>query len=86
MNGVFEFIEKTYFLQTASHFRSRKIHTTKYGIETPSYLRPKLWNLLPNDYKTTESLEAFKAKIKTWVPENCPCKLCKTYIHQVGFI
>ena len=42
-------------------------------IETPSYDGPKLWNLVPNEYKTIESLEDFKAKIKTWVPENCPC-------------
>ena len=32
------------------------------------------------------TLADFKAKIKTWVPENCPCRLCKTYIHQMGFI
>ena len=85
MNDVFEFIEKPYSLRTTLHFRSRKIRTTKYGIETP-YLGPKLWNLLPNEYKTIESLQDFKAKIKTWVPGNCPCRLCKTYIHQVGFI
>ena len=83
MNDVFEFIEKPYSLRTTSHFRSRKIRTTKYGIETP-YLGPKLWNLVPNEYKTIESLEDFKAKLKTWVLENCPCRLCKTYIHQVG--
>ena len=86
MNDVFEFIEKPYSLRTTSHFRSRKIHTTKYGIETPSYLGPKLLNLVPNKYKTIESLEAFKTKIPTWVPDNYPCKSCKTYIHQVGFI
>ena len=66
------------------NFRSRKIRT-KYGIETPSYLGPKLWNLVPNEDKTIESLADLKAKIKTWVPEKCPCRLCKTYIHQVGF-
>ena len=86
MNDVFEFIEKPYSPRTTSHFRSRKIHTTKYGIETPSYPGPKLWNFAPNEYKTIESLEDFKAKKKTWVPEDCTCKLCKTYIHQVGFI
>ena len=84
MNDVSEFIEKLYFLQTTSHFRSRKISTTKYGIEKPSYFGPELWNLVPNEYKTIESLADFKAKIKTWVPEICPCRLCKTYIHQVN--
>ena len=86
MNDVFEFIEKPYSLRTTLHFRSRKIRTAKYGIETPSYLGHKLWNLVPNEYKIIESLADFKAKIKTWVPENCPCRLCKTYIHQIGFI
>ena len=65
MNDAFKFIEKLYSLRTTSHFRSRKIRTTKYGIETPSYLGPKLWNLVPNEYKTIESLADFKAKIKT---------------------
>ena len=68
MNDVFEFIEKPCSLRTTSHFRSRKIRTTKYGGETPSYLDPKLWNLVPNEYKTIESFADFKAKIKTWVP------------------
>ena len=85
MNDVFEFIEKPYSLRTTSHFRSRKIRTTKYGIETPSYLDPKPWNLVPNKYKSIESLEDFKAKIKACVPENCSRRLCKTYIHQLGF-
>ena len=47
-----EFIEKPYSLKTTSHFRSRKIGTPKYGTEAPSYLGPKLWNLVPNEYKT----------------------------------
>ena len=86
MNDVFEFIKKQYSLQTTSHFRSRKIRTTKYGIETLSYLGSKLWNFVPNVYKTIESLAYFKVKLKIWVPEKFPCSLCKTYIHQVGFI
>ena len=36
MNEVFEFIERPYSLRTTSHFRSRKIRATKYGIETHS--------------------------------------------------
>ena len=42
MNDVFEFIKTPYSLRTYSHFGSTKIRTTKYGIETPSYLDPKL--------------------------------------------
>ena len=51
---------------------SGRERSAKYGTETPSYLGPKLWNLVPNKYKTIESIADFKAKIKTWIPENCP--------------
>ena len=75
MNDVFGFIKKTCSLRTTSHFRLRKIRTTKYGMKTLSYLGPKLWSLAPNEYKTIESLADFKGKIKAWVPENCSCRL-----------
>ena len=86
MNDVFEFVEDLFFLQTNSHFRLNRIRTTKYGIETPSYFDLKLWNLVPNEYKTIASLADFKAKTETWVPESCSCRLCKTYTHQIAFI
>ena len=83
MKDVFEFIEKPYSLRTNSHFRSRKIRTTKWHRNT-SLPWPQIMEPCSNEYKTIESLEDFKAKLKTWVLENCPCRLCKTYIHQVG--
>ena len=49
-------------------------------------LGPKIWNLVPNNIKDSETLNIFKSKIKMWVPEKCPCRLCKTYIPGVGFI
>ena len=86
INNVFEFIEKPLPLRANSHFRSKRTRTSKYITETTPYLGPKLWNLVPNEYKTITSLEDFKPKIKTWVPKNWPCRLYKTYIHQIDFI
>ena len=77
MNNVLEIIEKPYFLQTTSHFRSRSIRATKHGIEKPSYLGSKLWNLVPNEYQTIKSFADFKAETKTSFPEDCPSRLCK---------
>ena len=84
--NVFEFIEKPYSLRATSNFRSKRIRTTKYGIETPYFFGPKSRNFVANEYITTESLADLQAKIKAWVSENCPCRLCKTYINQIGFI
>ena len=47
---------------------------------------PKLWAIHPQEYKDIDNLTEFKTKIKTWVPENCPCHLCCTYIQNLGFI
>ena len=67
-------------------FKTRNIHTTKYGTNSLAYLGPKIWGLVPKNLKDIKSLDVFKKKIKLWVPENCPCKLCKTYIAGVGYI
>ena len=46
----------------------------------------KMWNILPDDYKTIGNMDTFKIKIKKWKPENCPCRLSKVYIDRVGFL
>ena len=32
------------------------------------------------------TLHAFKTQIKSWYPNQCLCRLCKTYVAQLGFI
>ena len=58
----------------------------KYGSETVSNLGAKVWYILLENIKKAESLQEFKNKIKYWTPLNCPCKLCKTYIANVGYV
>jgi len=86
LKEVFEIEEIPYNLRNVTKFKSHRIRTIKYGIETPSYIGPKLWNSLPCEYKELNSLKEFKMKIKNWIPINCPCKLCKTYISNVGYL
>ena len=56
------------------------------GTESISYLGPTIWNILPEKLKNVENAEHFKTEIKTWKPDNCPCRLCKVYIESVGFL
>ena len=42
--------------------------------------------VVPFEIKNVKSLEEFSSKIKSWRPENCPCRVCLNYIHQVGYI
>ena len=57
-----------------------------HGSESVSFLGPKIWDMLPDDYKGIENLNTFKNKIRTWTPGNCPYKLCKVYIDNIGFV
>ena len=65
-------------------FETRNVRTTNYGIESLAHFGPKLWSIVPNDLKNIKSLDLFKKKIKLWVPDNCPCNLCRIYIKGVG--
>ena len=67
-------------------FHSRDIRTVHFGSETLSHLAPKIWELVPEEIKKLESVASFKNAIKEWKPANCPCRLCRTYIFQVGFV
>ena len=73
-------------LRNLSKFRSRKIKTTLYGSESLSYLGPKIWELVPLDVRNSNTLQKFKNKIRSWIPSECPCRLCKVYIKHIGII
>ena len=66
-------------------FNSRNIRTVHYGTETISYIGPKLWQMIPSDIRDSKTLQEFKRKIKKWKPDKCLCRLCKTYIKELGF-
>ena len=87
MSEVFIFEENTaYNLRIGSHLQRSNTHTIHYGVESISTLGAKIWNLIPDDIKESKTLNIFKRKIKKWTPEQCPCRLCKKYINQIGFI
>ena len=87
MKEIFIFYENpTFNLRSGNHLTRRNIRTAHYGIETISNLGAKIWDLLPQEIKHASSVSIFKTKIKKWIPQKCPCKLCQTYIKNIGFI
>ena len=86
LNDVFEIVDSSYYLRKDTVFKKRNVRTVRYGTETISFLAPKIWEIVPIECKTSCSIQAFKCKIKQWIPIGCPCRLCKTYISQVGFL
>ena len=58
----------------------------KLPITPIKYLAPKIWEFVPDQIKHCGSLSKFKHFIKSWSSSDCPCRLCKKNVTQVGFI
>ena len=63
-----------------------KVRTETNGKETLRYRGPTIWNLIPDEIRSADNLESFKAKVIKWKPKGCTCKLCKTYINNLGYL
>ena len=86
MNEIFVERNNNYSLRGNNNLTRRRVNLVRYGTETVSFLAPKIWVILPKDIKDSESLDIFKRKIKKWIPSECPCRLCRTYVPHIGFI
>ena len=93
-NNLSTEITQSIFQQNeVSHLRSDitflrpTVNTVYNGEGSLRSFGPIVWNnLLPEEYKSAENVENFKNKIKLWIPENCPCRLCKDYVTGIGFL
>ena len=75
-----------YELRNKRSWETYNVRTVSYGTETIRYRGPKTWELVPIEIKESTSLLEFKEKIKRWKPNGCTCRLCKSYIYNLGFI
>ena len=77
MNRVFKLnIDSYHNLRQISQFSRSLVRLVYHGTDSISYLGPKIWDILPNDYKTIDNLisNTFNTKMKKRKPENCPYK------------
>ena len=84
-----EFVTKRdvhYALREESDFERQRHNNVLCGSETLRILGPKIWKQVPNNLKLLESLSIFKTHIKKWSIKSCPCRLCKHYIQNLGFL
>jgi len=86
MQEIFTEHKNVHNLRKNKDWESHNVRTVSYGKETFSYLGPKTWELVPSHIKESTSLNDFKQKIKQWKPVGCSCRLCKTFIPNLGFI
>ena len=85
MKEIFEEREAS-STRSGNTFVRPKVSTVYKGENSLRSFGPVVWNtMIPNRLKTCTNLVEFKHFIKSWVPDNCLCRLCKDYIPGLGF-
>ena len=64
MTEVFEIKEHYNLHFEASHFKRENVKSTYYGIQSVQHLGPKIWNIVPQNIRKSDSLNKFKSLIK----------------------
>ena len=85
-SDLFQIKNNRYCLRSNSTLQRPNIQSVYNGENSLSYYAPIMWDLVPMEIKNSNSLEIFIRKIRHWKPQSCPCRLCKVFIPNLGFI
>ena len=66
-----------YDLRNQTDFVIPQVKSVNYKLKSVQFLGPKIRESRPNDLKSKESVDSFKAAIKRWKHESCHCRPCK---------
>ena len=86
MKETFTFNDVDCNLRNNTSVKISDLKTVYYGTESLTNLGAKIWNLQPNEYKELKSLSKFESRISKWVTNECPYRMCKNCVANIGFI
>ena len=74
-----EFLKKTfsYKLRSSDDLLVPRVNQTIFGLGNIRYEGAVLWNHLPKNIKSSDTLDTFKKQIKSWTRPQCLCSYCK---------
>ena len=86
MTDIFTLRKNPYIKRNIRLFGSENPQSVRFGVDVIAFRASQLWQKVPTAIKGSSSLEIFKAKIKLWDFDDCPCDLRKRFIANVGYI
>lgn len=86
MSEVFILNKNRYSNRINSEFFRGRAQTVKYGLETVTFRGPQLWATLPKSIQEAPCISTFVSCLKKWKGLTCQCRLCRLYIHNLGYI
>ena len=85
MNEAFSTRTNIYNTRQFNVFETHIPTSNRYGLNSILYKANQLWNLLPENLKSSPSSTLFKNERKLWQCFNCPCYICKSYVLNLGY-
>ena len=86
VSDIFERKNINYNLCSQPDFVIPQVKSVYKGSNSLRYFRSIIWCLIPKEIKNCDTFASFISKIKQWRPDACPCRICKNFIPNVGFI
>ena len=86
MGFMFERRNNTYNFINFPEFATKRKRTVKMDLETLNYRSPQLSSILPENLRQVNSLGQFKESVRKKDYIDCPCRLCKLYLSNIGFL
>ena len=86
MGFMFERRNNTYNFINFPEFATKRKRTVKMDLETLNYRSPQLLSILPENFRQVNSLGQFKESVRKKDYIDCPCRLCKLYLSNIGFL
>ena len=79
MNEIFTYNKEV------GKFICPKVRTDMGKLSIQSF-GPIVWNtMVPEFIKSSLNINIFKSRIKSWIPNNCDCNLCRDWVDGVGY-
>ena len=75
-----------YNLRNNNEFIQPRVRSVNNGSESVRFKGLQLWQTVPPTIRNSESLCQFKTKIKNVYGEYCRCRLCRTFVPNLGFL
>ena len=75
-----------YNLRTQTDFIKPSTNTTRYGLKSLSFFASKVRDMIPDEIKSSSTVEIYKNKIRKWWPTDCDTHICRTYISKIGYV
>ena len=81
---TFERRNNKFNLRNFKEFATERKRTVKMGLETCR--SPQLCSVLRENLRQINSPVQFKENVRKWDCIDCPCRLCKLYLPNIGFV